>query len=224
MKKTGLVFGAVILLVAGYGLLVKKTIPQNIGENSLKAVEQNSYLEDKDDVLSLKNLEYKLTYTEYSFDDEFKNIRQKSFIKFKKSGTKDNIKIEFENDVQIGLLDSSKVSAYSKDGKYYEIVNDGEETEITEAIFRFNLLSILELYSPIDTSTGGVKYNSFFTTIDKFSQLFLNITGTVETPNEEFSITYNFINKEVKEIDYTEKTLDSDGYLVGTTHYEYDIN
>ena len=98
------------------------------------------------------------------------------------------------------------------------------DTEISEEIFRFGLVSILEIYSPIDTSTGGVKYSSFFKTIDKFSQIFLNVTGTMETPTEEFSISYNFINKSVKEIDYTKKNIDSDGYLQTSEHYEYSIN
>ena len=77
MKKTGLVVGVLVAALAGYVFLVNKTIPQNLGESSLESVEKVSYFGDKDDLFTLKNIDFKLTYTSYLHDNGFKDIKEK---------------------------------------------------------------------------------------------------------------------------------------------------
>lgn len=219
MKK---IIGLLVLLIIvglGYGYLFKKNLPQNLGNKAMSGLQEVTYM-DKDDYLSVKDMKFDLTYTKYTHADGFKDISEKSYITFSKTGTKDDLELLFKKEVEIGLTSDVEAKLKVKDGKYYEVV-DGSDSEVSKDTFILELSSVLEIYSPVDTSNGKLKFVDMMKDFEKVEQIHFTCTSSSSSDNKEVIVSYNFVKKTVEELEYTIKTFDSEGYLVLSERFQF---
>jgi len=126
-------------------------------------------------------------------------------------GTKDNLivkKVVTEYDTFLKPVSETVEYFYKKNGgKFYKYSDKEEEVNGTE--WETGILSAMRSALPVD-SEGNYLYAELTQKIENVSQIGVFVAGRVSDGDNELKLEYDFMNRQLKTVSYTQNTKSSD--------------